>query len=220
MRFKLVIGSKNYSSWSMRAWLLLQFVGARFEQISVDLYQPNSRELVRGLGGQTGLVPVLIDGELAVWDTLAIAETLYEEYPQIWPQDYARRARARSYSGEVHSGFNALREAMPVNVRGRNRLARRTAAVDADIARVCEIWGTAGHYSEGSWLFGSFCAADIMFAPVAARFQTYDVTPIAAAAGYFELLLTHPLIVEWFALGHDEPQVIERFELPLNNTVR
>jgi glutathione S-transferase len=214
MRYKLIIGNKNYSSWSMRAWLLLRLADVPFEEISIPLYLPNSRDLVKRQGGQTGLVPVLIDGELPIWDTLAIAESLYEEHPHIWPQDYARRARARSYSGEVHSSLSALRDAMPVNARGRNRVAQRTAAVDGDIARVCEIWRTAGNYAEGPWLFGSFCAADIMFAPVAARFRTYSVTPAATAVTYFEQLLAHPLIVEWFALGQTEPAVIEQFELP------
>ena len=214
MRYKLIIGNKNYSSWSMRAWLLLRLADVPFEQISISLYQPDSRNLAKQHGGQTGLVPLLIDDELPIWDTLAITESLYEEHSQIWPQDYARRARARSYSGEVHSSFSALRDAMPVNTRAKNRVAQRTAAVDADIARISEIWTTAGSYAEGPWLFGSFCAADIMFAPVAARFQTYDVVPTATAKGYFEQLLSYPLVVEWFALGQTEPQVIERFELP------
>jgi glutathione S-transferase len=191
-------------------------VDVPFEAISVDLYRPTSRQRVQGYGGQSGLVPVLIDGELAIWDTLAITESLYEVYPQIWPQAYAQRARARSYAGEVHSGLNALRHAMPVNARGRNRLAVRTTEVDADIARVCQIWATAGRHRDGPWLFGRFCAADIMFAPVATRFVTYDVAPTPAAAAYWERLLTHPLVVEWLALARGEPQVIEHFELPAN----
>ena len=214
MRYKLVIGNKNYSSWSMRAWMLLRFVDVPFEEIVVPLYRPGSRDEVRRYGGQTGLVPVLIDGETPIWDTLAITECLYEEHRRIWPEDFSRRARARSYCGEVHSSLNPLRDAMPVNTRGRNRVAQRSPAVEADIARVGEIWSGAGAFSDGPWLFGQFCAADIMFAPVAARFQTYCVTLSGPAADYHQRLLAHPLVEEWLAFGRAEPDVIEQFELP------
>lgn len=214
MRYTLVIGNKNYSSWSMRAWLLMRLAGAPFEEKTVLLYRQGSRAEVEALGGETGLVPVLIEGATAIWDTLAITETLAEAYPHLWPADPARRARARSYAGEVHSSLNALRNAMPVNARGRHRLAVIDAEVQVDIDRVCAIWSAAGHYPEGPWLFGDFCAADIMFAPVAARFQTYAITPTPAASSYYQTLLAHPLVAEWFALGAAEPDVIPIFELP------
>ena len=214
MSYCLMIGNKNYSSWSMRAWLLLRFVGAPFEERAISLYRAGSRAEVKSLGGETGLVPVLIDGEIKIWDTPAITEYLFEVYPQIWPSDRRDRARARSLSGEVHSSFNALRDAMPVNARGRNRLAERSTAVIADIARVRAIWAQTGDRATGPWLFGEFCAADIMFAPVASRFQTYDVELEDKAKAYKEILLKHPLVQEWFALGSVEPEVIDRFELP------
>ncbi len=214
VRTTLVIGNKNYSSWSMRAWMLMRFTGEPFEEVLVPLYREGSRERVIALGGETGLVPVLIDGGTPIWDTLAITETLHERHPTIWPADPARRARARSYAGEVHSSLNPLREAMPCNTRGRNRQAAITDAVRADIARVEAIWATAGRYSEGPWLFEAFCAADILFAPVAARFQTYGVTPAPAAMPYYQALLDHPLVREWFAMGEVETDVIEMFELP------
>lgn len=173
-----VIGNRNYSSWSMRAWLLMRLAGMPFDGAVVPLYDAGSRA-VRKLGGQTGLVPVLIADAHPIWDTLATTETPHEASPPIWPSDPARRARARSHAGEVHSSLGALRDAMPVDARGRNRQPVIDDDVRADIARVCTIWATAGRYPEGPWLFGAFCAAGIMFAPVAARFHTcaVDATP-------------------------------------------
>ena len=214
MSYTLVIGNKNYSSWSMRAWLLLKFVGAEFAEQNINLYRADSRAKVTSLGGETGLVPVLIDGETVIWDTMAITEYLYETHPQIWPRDRKDRARARSLCGEVHSGFSALRNAMPVNARGRNRIAERSPAVLSDIARAQTIWSRTGERSDGPWLFGAFCAADIIFAPVALRFQTYDVALTGQAQTYFNTLLAHPLVQEWQALGKAESDVIAQFELP------
>jgi glutathione S-transferase len=214
MGLRLVLGNKNYSSWSMRAWLLLRFVNAQFDEISISLYVPGSREKVMKLGGQTGLVPVLEADGFPIWDTLAIAEYLFERYPSVWPNERFARARARSYSGEVHSSLNALRNAMPVNTRGRRRSAVRTDAVEQDIARVADIWATSGVHRDGPWLFGAFCAADIMFAPVASRFQTYGVSLTGQAERYLIQLLSDPLLGEWFELGKREPTVIEQFELP------
>jgi glutathione S-transferase len=198
----------------MRAWLLMRLAGVAFDETVVSLYETGSRAAVQNLGGETGLVPVLIADENPVWDTLAITETLHEAKPHIWPSDPARRSRARSYAGEVHSSLNALRDAMPVNTRGRNRQPVIDDAVRADIARVCTIWATAGRYAEGPWLFGRFCAADIMFAPVAARFQTYAIQPAPEASRYYQALLSHPWVAEWFALGEAEAGTIPMFELP------
>ena len=214
MGLRLVLGNKNYSSWSMRAWLLLRFVNAPFEEISVSLYLPGSREKIMKLGGETGLVPVLEADGYSIWDTLAITEYLFEQYPSVWPVERFARARARSYSGEVHSSLNALRNAMPVNTRGRGRSAVRTDAVEQDIARVAKIWASSGTDREKPWLFGAFSAADIMFAPVASRFQTYGVSLSGQAERYLNHLLSHPLVAEWFDLGQREPEVIEQFELP------
>lgn len=206
----LVIGDKNYSSWSMRAWMMLKFAELPFQEISVALYRPGARERVQELGGETGLVPVLLIGQKAIWDTLAIIEYLYEHCDRVWPADQLARARARSYAGEVHSGLNAVRAAMPCNTRARNRLANRSPEVEAEIARVAQIWGRA----DGRWLFDEFCAADIIFAPVAARFRSYGVTLSGEAESYCQRLLDHPLAAEWFALGEQESSIIEQFELP------
>lgn len=208
--FTLVIGQKNYSSWSMRAWLMLKFLNVRFDEVTVPLYGPESRRSVRALGGETGLVPVLIDRGTPIWDTLAIFEHLYENYPAVWPADQKERARARSYSGEIHSAFHALRGAMPFNTRARRRLSARTAEVTADIERVLAIWGAC----RGSpWLFGAFSAADVMFAPIATRFRTYDVRLEGPAKDYMNRLLEYPAVAEWLKLGEQETDVIPTLEI-------
>jgi glutathione S-transferase len=212
--YELIIGNKNYSSWSMRAWLMLRFVGASFIEHRINLYSPTSRREVTRLGGETGLVPVLIDDGFPVWDTLAIAEHLYETYPQIWPSNKRDRARARSFAGEIHSSLNALRGAMPINARGRNRLANRSPDVEQDIARVKNIWERSGKSPNSPWLFSAFCAADIMFAPVALRFRTYGVTVHGQPQNYLNALLHHPLVEQWCKLGSAETETIEQFELP------
>ena len=209
--YTLVLGQKNYSSWSMRAWLLLKTLGVPFDEVTIPLYRPESRESVRAWGGQTGLVPVLIESGTAIWDTLAIFEHLYENHSAVWPADRLDRARARSLSGEIHSAFNALRSAMPVNTRARGRQAIWTAEVRADLERVVEIWSA---YDGGCpWLFGSFSGADIMFAPIATRFQTYGVQLEGHAKNYMERLLEHPLVTEWLRLGQAEAEVIQELEV-------
>lgn len=210
MSYTLILGQKNYSSWSMRAWLLLRELGVLFDEVTVPLYRPESRTTVRALGGQTGLVPVLLDNGTPIWDTLAIFEHLYETHPAVWPVDRLDRARARSISGEIHSGLHALRAAMPVNTRARNRAAKRTAEVTADIERVLEICN--GHGGGSPWLFGTFSGADIMLAPIATRFQTYGVQLEGRAKDYMERLLQHPLVAQWLRLGQAEPDVIPALE--------
>ena len=209
-RYTLILGPKNYSSWSMRAWLMMRHLGLAFEIVTVDLYQGGSREAVRGLGGETSLVPVLKRDGFPIWDTLAIFETLHEAHGGVWPADPDARARARSLAGEIHSGFNALRAAMPVNTRARGRTAQRTAEVEADIARAAEVWSRP---SPGEWLFGGFSGADILFAPIATRFQTYGVVLPPPASVYCEALLAHPLVAEWLALGAAETGRIETLEI-------
>ena len=214
MGLTLILGNKNYSSWSMRAWMLLRFVGAPFEERLIQIYTAGSRDEVKALGGQTGLVPVLKDGDTTIWDTLAITEYLYESYPVVWPESRRLRARGRSLCGEVHSSLNFMREAMPVNTRGRNRVANFTPEVERDLDRVRKIWSTCLHEHGGPWLLGDFCAADIMFAPVATRFQTYDVPVAGSAREYYQRILDHPLVVEWLDQGVAENSFIEQFELP------
>ena len=217
LAYTLIIGNKNYSSWSMRAWLLLEFLGVPYQEESVALYTATSRRDVLQSGGETGLVPVLKDDGLIIWETSAIVEYLYERFPQVWPGDRALRARARSICGEVYSGMNHLRNAMPVNTRARYKMTDIPPAATADINRVVEIWENALALSGGPWLFKEFTAADIVFAPIATRFQTYGVTLVGEAAAYQERILSHPLVSRWLALGKQEPGVIEIFEDPFSS---
>lgn len=212
MSYTLVLGQKTYSSWSMRAWLAMRHLGLPFEVVTVGIYTQDSRAKVRALGGETGLVPVLKRDPLAIWDTLAIFEYLHETHGGLWPDDPALRARARSLAGELHSGFSGLRNAMPLNTRARGRTVERPPEVEADIARALQIWSSYPG-DESPWLFGAFGGADIMFAPVASRFQTYAVELGDRARAYQEALLAHPLVAEWLALGAAESDVIPRFEV-------
>ncbi len=214
MAYKLIIGNKNYSSWSMRAWLLLEFLEIPYEEISISLYTAESRSEVRALGGETGLVPVLIDGDQAIWETPAIVEHLFETFPKVWPKSRNQRAKARSICSEVHSSMNYLRDAMPVNTRARFRLPKLSKDVCADVQRVVEIWEKCLNDSNGFWLFGDLSAADITFAPIATRFQTYGVELSGIARDYQHRILTQPLVAKWLALGARERDTIEVFERP------
>ncbi|HWT12652.1 MAG TPA: glutathione S-transferase family protein [Allosphingosinicella sp.] len=212
MTYRLILGNKNYSSWSMRAWLMMRLIGIDFEETIVPIYSPGARDMVADLGGETGLVPVLLDGDLAIWDTLAIFEYLHERHPSVWPTRADHRARARSYAAEVHSGFADLRDAMPCNTRARGRRAVVSPAIERDIRRTIRIWEGSGNFGS-PWLFGAFGGADIMFAPIATRFQTYGIALSGRAACYGDSLLNHPLVAEWLAAGQAEPGVIPGSEI-------
>jgi glutathione S-transferase len=211
----LVFGNKNYSSWSMRAWLLMRQYRIEFEEIQIPLRQPDSLE--RKLAySPAGKVPVLIDGDMRIWDSLAIVEHLAEKFPdkQLWPADDDERALARSVSAEMHSGFANLRLHMPLNCRARRPGAGRGPGVQEDIDRICEIWrecrtryGVAGEF-----LFGEFTAADAMFAPVASRFQTYGVELDRVEAAYTRTILTTPTVRGWIEDAHKEPWSIAKFD--------
>jgi glutathione S-transferase len=212
----LVIGNKNYSSWSMRPWVLMRELGIEFEEVRLPF---NSSEWDADIArlSPSGLVPVLWRGPLAVWDTLAIAETLAEWFPEksVWPRDAAARAFARSAAAEMHSGFRELRQRMPVNVRASHPGKGLTEACRADIARIEALWADARARfgAGGPFLFGSFCAADAMFAPVAMRFATYDPPLAAATERYCEVLRGTQGVSDWIAgalnetefVAHDEP---------------
>lgn len=209
--YSLVVGSANYSSWSMRGWLLLKLAGVPFGLTTIDLYTRTSRAQVVSLGGETGRVPLLRHGDLAVWESLAIAEYLYESSPRIWPAEPAARARARSVCGEMYSGFQTLREAMPMNLRAHGRRVAMTSELGADIARIEAIWSACLEASTGPWLFGDYSAADVFFAPVAARFKTYGVE-VERGGEYAVRLLEHPDVREWRALAARDATALSRFE--------
>lgn len=211
---KLIIGNKNYSSWSLRAWLAAREAGLGFEEIRIPLFIPGSRERILS-HSPSGKVPCLNDHGLAVWDSLAIGEYLAEKSGRLLPADVAARATARAVTAEMHSGFHDLRKRMPMNVRKNYRGFGRDTAVDADIARITAIWthcrerfGTGGPY-----LFGEFSLADAAFAPVAFRFQTYGIEPDGAAGAYLTTLLANPHMQEWAKAAHAETESIAAEDL-------
>ena len=203
----LVIGNKNYSSWSLRPWLAMKVLGIPFEEKRIPLYGPDSkRELLQY--SPAGKVPCLVDGELRVWDSLAILEYLAERHPGLWPAEATLRARARSVSAEMHSGFANLRQHMSMNVRKRHPGKGRTPEVLAEIARIVEIWSER----RGAFLFGPFCAADAMYAPVVLRFRTYEVELPAACRAYADAVLALPALQEWMRDAGRETESLPQFE--------
>ena len=214
MRPLLVIGNKNYSSWSLRAWLVLREAGIEFEERRIVLDEPGTAEALDALGA-ANRVPVLKMGEETVWDSLAIAETVAERWPdrRLWPEDAGRRAHARAISAEMHSGFPALREQMPMNCRAMGRKVTLTDELTADIDRVIAIWSDCRHRYEGEWLFGDFSIADAAYAPVALRFRTYGINLPESAAFYPQRLLQSTAMQEWLAAAEVEIEVIEHDEV-------
>ena len=204
----LTISSKNYSSWSLRGWLLCKFAGLSFEEQILPSDDPGSRaELL--LLSPSFLVPRLTHGTVAVWDTLAIAEYLNDITPEaeLLPSDRAAAAHCRSICGEMHAGFSNLRAALPMNLRGRHPGFIVWAGAQADIDRVTTIWNECLSAYGGPFLFGKRTMADAMYAPVATRFRTYDVRLDSACADYAERLLAMPEMVEWETAAleeHDE----------------
>lgn len=209
----LVIGNKNYSSWSLRPWLLLKHLGLNFEEILIPLYRPDSSEKIRQYS-PAGKVPVLLDAELVIWDSLAIGEYLHEKFPQahILPKDPAQRAYCRSIVAEMHSGFLNLRSNLSMNCRRQIRLGEIQETVVSEIRRIDAIWSQCLTKSEGPFLFGSFSLADAFYAPVALRFWTYGIELSQAASQYRDTILKLPEIQEWIEAAKKEPYTIEKFE--------
>ena len=222
---QLVIGNKNYSSWSLRAWLHLRESGVEFEEIRIPLYVPGAAEAIARFN-PAGRVPVLIDDGVTVWDSLAIVEYVRERTGDRvgWPAERAARARARSIVAEMHSGFLGIREELPFNVRARTRVApdRLSDTARRQIARVLSIWGDCRteHASRGDWLFGPFSIADAFYAPVALRFVTYGIEAPAAAQSYIDAVTRLPSIREWVADAQREQETLEFIDqrLPASST--
>lgn len=211
---KLIIGNKNYSSWSLRAWLAARAGGFTFEEIRIPLFIPGSREHILS-HSPSGKVPCLIDHGFVVWDSLAIGEYLAEKNPQLWPTDAPARAIARAVSAEMHSGFSQLREKMPMNIRKDYRGHGHSAEVDADIARIVAIWTDCRKRfgQDGPFLFGAFSIADAAFAPVCFRFKTYGVKPEGAAGEYLATMLSYPHMRDWEAAALAETESIPSEDL-------
>jgi glutathione S-transferase len=215
MNATLIIGNKNYSSWSLRAWLLLREAGIDFEEhrVALDLEDTQSQIAVYTNAGR---VPVLILDGTTIWDTLAIAETVAERWPekQLWPADADARAHARCVSAEMHSGFDVLRNSMPMNCRAMGRQVALPDELTADIDRIIAIWTDCHkrYSADGDWLFGKFSIADAMFAPVVLRFRTYGIKLPESAAVYGRRLLESPAMQEWLVAAETEIEVIEQDE--------
>ena len=195
----LIIGTKNSSSWSMRAWVAAVAFGIPFTEVKVLLDRADTSTQIAKYS-HAGRVPVLMAGEMTVWDSLAIVEYLAEQFPDkhLWPQDVASRALARSIVAEMHSGFSGLRGSMGMNVQARLPGQGRTPGAQADIGRICEIWEDClSRFGHHQFLFGDFSIADAFYAPVVTRFQTYGVTLAPALQAYCERVLAHPAVARW-----------------------
>jgi len=208
------MGNRNYSSWSMRAWLAVRLTGAEFEEVVFPLGEPGIRDRIRE-HSPTGRVPALRDGDLTVWDSLAIAEYLAERHPRcgLWPHDPGARARARAACAEMHSGFAALRANMPFNVRRRSPGKGRAPGVEEDIQRIVSLWRECLTTGGGPFLFGPFGLADAFYAPVVIRFRTYSVPLGPPEASWADRILEHEHVWAWCAAAEAEPWVEAQYDL-------
>ena len=210
----LIIGNKNYSSWSLRPWLLMKHVNLEFQELLIPLDTPDTREQIDRYA-PSGRVPVLRQGPLCVWDSLAICEYVAELSGSGWPQAREVRAVARAVCAEVHSGFPTLRSLWPMNARARNRRTAVTAALEADIERIDVLWNDCrGRFGGGGpWLFGEYSVADAMYAPVVLRFNTYAARISQAARWYMATVLEDAPLQEWLQAAKHEPWTIAADEV-------
>ena len=217
---QLIIGNKNYSSWSMRPWVLMKQLGIAFDEVKLrfDFSEGSAFRQAVSRHSPAGKVPVLVDGDLAIWDTLAITEYLAEKHPGVWPADRAARARARSLVCEMHSGFSALRNHCPMNIEAQlhevgERVWAEQHAVRSDVARIDSAWSQALAVSGGPFLFGAFSAADAFYAPVCMRLLTYGLPVSDAARAYVQAVAATSSVAAWIKdslaeqdyLDFDEP---------------
>jgi len=211
---QLVIANKNYSSWSLRPWLLMKHFGISFDEIHIWLGQDDTAQQIAEYS-PSGRIPCLIDeNRVAIWDSLAIAETLAERFPQhaLWPRDATARAHARSVSAEMHSGFSALRNEMPIKIRSTLPGQGATPEALADVARIDAIWCECLEQYGGPFLFGDFSIADAMFAPVVMRFNTYRPALSPKATAYVAHLTAQPATQVWIYDAQVEGHTIGRYE--------
>jgi glutathione S-transferase len=212
---KIILGSQNYSSWSVRPWIVLKQLGVPFEQVVIALDQPTTQgEIARY--SPSGRVPVLIDGDVTVWDSLAICEYLAEKFPDrgLWPKDAGARTVARSISAEMHSGFGAMREALPMNIRASIPKTGLLPGVTQDITRIQGLWTDCRRRfgASGPFLFGAFSIADAFYVPVVSRFRTYGVTLEGVPATYADTLWNLPATQEWVAAARAEQHRVAKYE--------
>lgn len=211
----LIIANRNYSSWSLRAWLALEATGQPFDEVIIPLGRDNTTEEILRWS-PTGRVPALHHGEIRLWDSLAICEYLAETCPKagLWPADPGARATARSVVAEMHSGFTALRSHMTMNLRASYPGVGREPGVEEDIARITAIWEECRtkHGAGGDLLFGSFTIADAFYAPVVSRFLTYGVSPGGIAGEYMEAVWALPAMQDWAEKARAEKWIVERYD--------
>jgi glutathione S-transferase len=219
---KLIIGNKNYSSWSLRAWLACKQSGLGFEELTVPILGEDWEQRKRDaeeLAPSSGKVPVLWDGDAVVWDSLAIIEYLADKVgrDRFWPKADAARAMARSMVAEMHSSYLPLRRTCPMNVRAQVEGVEIDAEVRADVVRILTLWAEArARFGRGGpFLFGTFSAADVIYAPVVSRFRTYSVHVPGFAASYMQAVWEHEWMRQWVAAAETEQWVIEQYEVPV-----
>ena len=218
-RLKLIIGNKNYSSWSFRPWIAMRNAGIEFEEelalLDFDGNGPGNEHLKAF--SPAGRVPVLFDGDLAIWESLAIMEYVAELFPEagLWPEDRSARARARVISNEMHAGFGALRAALPMNMRRKPSKVSISDDVNTDVSRIQEAWAhcLSKNSDDGPFLFGKFSITDAMFAPVVSRFQVYEIPLSDTVMPYCEAVSSLPAFREWKSAAEAEPWVIEQEEI-------
>jgi glutathione S-transferase len=211
MALTLVIGNKNYSSWSMRPWLAMKVTGIAFDEVVISLDAPDFKQRLSKISG-TGKVPALVGGNVAVWESLAILEYLAETFPQagLWPADAQARAHARAIASEMHAGFVPLRRHCPMNIWRPVKRRELTPDVSANVRRIDAMWTDCRMRfgGGGPFLFGKFSAADAMYAPVVSRFHTYAVDVGPAAAAYMDAVMALPAWAEWTTAAIKEPWVL------------
>jgi glutathione S-transferase len=215
MTLKLIIGNKNYSSWSMRPWIAMKVAGIAFDETVISLNDPNFKPTLLALS-PAGKVPTLVDGDVHVWESLAILEYLAEKFPDanLWPADRKARAHARVIANEMHAGFLPLRRHYPMNIWRPVKTREPTAEVAANVKRIDEMWShcRATFGRSGPFLFGAFTAADAMYAPVVSRFHTYDVGVSDPARAYMDTIMALPAWSEWRAAALKETWVLPEDE--------
>jgi glutathione S-transferase len=218
---KLIIGNKNYSSWSLRGWLACKQSGLSFEEVLVPMYGDDWEEqrCQQGLAPSSGKVPILWDGEAVVWDSLAIVDYLADKVgrDRFWPKADDARAMARSMAAEMHSGYVALRKQCPMNIRRRVENARIDDEAKADVVRILTLWAEArARFGKGGpFLFGAFSAVDLFYAPVVSRFITYGIAVPGFAVAYMQALWEHEWLQDWTEAAEAEDWVIEQYESPV-----
>ncbi|MGE0565674.1 MAG: glutathione S-transferase family protein [Pseudolabrys sp.] len=217
MGLTLVLGNKNYSSWSLRPWIAMKMAGIPFEEVVIPLYEPGSAEKVKSYN-PAGMVPVLMDDGVAVWETIAIIEYLADKFPDkgLWPKDRVARSHARVVSAEMHAGFAPLRKNCPMNIWLPPKKRDKPPEVLASAARIEAIWRDCrarfGEKGGGPFLFGAFCAADAMYAPVVTRFYNYAFDVASDTRAYMDAMRALPAFREWRSAALKEPWVMSHNE--------